>query len=178
MWIGTWLACAEDGVLIALDGRGSIGPWSAARVYRGARPWPEPGTGGSASELRASSAAASFNSTFGAGDVDGWLKQWAEDAVFVSVIGPFEGPEVGDFFRNQARRYFPPKMTAERDHGAAADGALVMEGVLRGRCREGGSAFAFPYIMRIVLREGRLRHVYEAFASLSDGCGPFWTTPR
>lgn len=175
---GTWLASGLDGgrVLVVLDMAGDGAFWSAARVYRGARPWA--GEVPSDKALTAEQAAGGFNRTFGAGDVEGWARFWAPDAVFVSVIGPFTGPEVPDFFRRQAERYIPPRMSPERDHGPDAAGALVMEGTLSGRCRDGGSPFAFPFLMRLAWRGERLSHVYEAFASLDDGCGPFWATPR
>lgn len=183
---GTWLVqgLGEGAVfgaretLVVLDLSPGPGFWSAARVYRGARPWPEEWAASTETARTAAEAADVFDRTFGAGDVAGWLARWAPDAVFTSVVGPFAGPEVGDFFRHQAERYEPPHIDATRDHGRGADGALAFEGTLRGRCREGGTPFAFPFIMRIVWRAGKVASVYEAFSSLDDGCGPFWTSPR
>lgn len=128
--------------------------------------------------MTASAVAADFNATFTAGRVEEWLSRWTPDAEFVSVIGPFVGPEVGTFFRKQAERYIPPTFTVTRDHGASPDGELVVEGVLDGRCRASGSPFAFPFIMTMRWRGELLSRVYEGFTAANDGCGPFWTSPR
>ncbi|MDE2292035.1 MAG: nuclear transport factor 2 family protein, partial [Elusimicrobia bacterium] len=149
------------------------------RVYRGARPWPEPSSERFDPPSWSSQTASAFDRTFGRGDLEGWLSQWAPDGLFISAVGPFSGlKEVREFFSHQDRRYSAKGIAVSRDHGAAPDGALVVEGTLSGRCRDGGAAFSFPFIMDIGRRGGSLRFVYEAFAGLDDGCGPFWTLPR
>ncbi|MBI2362912.1 MAG: nuclear transport factor 2 family protein [Elusimicrobia bacterium] len=173
---GTWLAAGS--VLVALDLDGGAAFWSAARVYRGARPWPPEDPSPAEPPRTARQAAETFNGTFGAGRVEDWTAQWAPDAEFVSVVGPFLGADVGVFFRNQAERYVGPHIEVLRDHGASPEGLLVMEGVLSGRCRRGGAGFEFPFLMSLRWRGGRLSRVYEAFSLLDDGCGMFWTAPR
>ncbi|MDE2292033.1 MAG: nuclear transport factor 2 family protein [Elusimicrobia bacterium] len=171
---GTW---AGPEALVAVDLAGAGGFFAAARVYRAARPWPAdaPDQGPA---WTAAQAAAAFNGTFARGDVPAWAAQWAPDARFISVVGPYEGKGVAMFFRKQAERYADPRMTPSRDEGPAPDGSLVMEGTISGRCRSTGSAFAFPYLMLMRRKSGRLSFVYEAFATYDDGCGPYWAVPH
>jgi hypothetical protein len=147
-------------------------------VYRGARPWPGPG--GPEGEPGWDSAAfvTVFNDVFGRGRADELAAHWAPDAVFVSGIGPFEGAEVAEFFRNQARRYESPRFDAVRHHGRSSDGAWVLEGALTGRCRATGAGFRMPFLMHLRFDGRRIGRLYEAFSELRDGCGPFWALPR
>lgn len=165
-------------LLAAFDGP-STGPWSAARVYRGARPWPEPVAAAPPGDTRgAAEADRAFNETMGVGDPKAWAARWAPDAEFVSVVGPYQGPEVGVFFARQSERYARVRTETERDHGPRSDGSRVFEGTLRGACRAAGTEFALPFVMAVRASSGTLLFVYEAFSSLADGCGPFWTAPR
>lgn len=165
-------------LLVVLDGP-STGPWTAARVYRGARPWPEPLSGGPPADTREGpDADRAFNETMGSGDPGAWAARWSPDGEFVSVVGPFKGPDVKVFFERQTERYAKVETFTSRQHARRSDGSLVFEGNLRGRCRAAGAAFDFPYVMAVRARAGVIEYVYEAFTSLGDGCGPFWTMPR
>lgn len=177
-WLMTGLRGGGGWVHVAFDLSGGAGFWSAARVYRGARPWPGPG--GPAGEPGWDSAAfvAVFNDVFGRGRADELASHWAPDAVFVSGIGPFQGAEVGEFFRSQARRYEAPRFDAVRHHGLSPDGAWTLEGALTGRCRATGEGFRMPFLMHLRFDGRRIARLYEAFSELRDGCGPFWAAPR
>lgn len=165
-------------LLVALDGP-STGPWTAARVYRAARPWPEALTGVPPADTRGGAEAdKAFNETMGAGDPAAWAARWAADGEFVSVVGPFKGPDVKTFFERQTERYAKVATFTTREHDRRPDGSLVFEGNLRGRCRTAPSTFDFPYIMAVRASSGVIAYVYEAFTTLGDGCGPFWTMPR
>lgn len=165
-------------LMAALDGP-STGPWTAARVYRGARPWPEPLAGVPPADTRGGAEAdKAFNETMGAGDPAAWAARWTPDGEFVSVVGPFKGPDVKTFFERQTERYAKVQSLTTREHDRRADGSLVFEGNLRGRCRTAPNSFDFPYIMAVRASSGVISYVYEAFTSLGDGCGPFWTMPR
>lgn len=165
-------------LLVALDGPSS-GPWTAARVYRGARPWPEPIASVPPADTRGGAEAdKAFNETMGAGDPAAWAARWTPDGEFVSVVGPFKGPDVKVFFERQTERYSKVGSFTKLEHDRRSDGSLVFEGNLRGRCRIAGKAFDFPYIMAVRANAGTIAYVYEAFTTLGDGCGPFWTMPR
>lgn len=185
---GTWLlggiGSADDGGPagqwrhLVLDLSGGAGVFSAGRVYVGARPWP-----GESAVLRDSSrsgeeVARIFNALFGSGRVDAFLEWWAPDGEFVSAIGPFVGPEISGFFRQQALRYESPNMVEVIDHGPSPDRSTVFEGALTGRCRSNGNRFKIPFLMRMGWSGTRIGRIYEAFSTIDEGCGRFWTTPR
>lgn len=160
--------------LFAADGEP---PWASLRVYRAARPWPAPPE---PAEPQQESAlwgmAEAFNARFGKGDVKGWMRFWRPDALFVSVVGPFQGPEVRVFFEKQAERYLEPRMEIHR--ALMEPGQALTEGVISGRCRGTGASFELPFIMVTRQRGGKAAFVYEGFTVDSDGCGTFWTLPR
>jgi len=163
-------------LLVALDGPS---PWTAVRVYRAARPWPEPVVGILPADTRgAAEADLAFNETMGAGDPAAWAAKWAPDGEFVSVVGPYKGADVRTFFERQTERYAAVRTSTARQHDRRADGSLVFEGNIRGRCRKESRPFDFPFVMAVRASSGTIAFVYEAFTTLSDGCGPFWTTPH
>lgn len=179
---GTWLLTGLEGglgsphVALRLSGREAF--WEGGAVYVGSRPWPEERPASAPSENTSRAVVDTFNESFGAGRVDEMLAHWAPDAEFVSGIGPFVGPKVGDFFRNQAKRYAGPRLVDVTHHGRGADGAWVMEGALTGICRSNGREFRLPFLMHLRFRGPLIGTLYEAFSRLGDGCGPFWTMPR
>ncbi|HVE13471.1 MAG TPA: nuclear transport factor 2 family protein [Elusimicrobiota bacterium] len=158
----------------------SSGMWTSLRLYQGARPWPEtPADGGAGPDATAlAKGVEAFNLSFSTGNVAGWLSFWRPDATFVSIIGPFVGPEVRTFFQNQIERYEAPKFTVDRDLTSPGTGGTLIEGAIRARCRSNGNPFALPFVMLIRYKDHKTCYVYEAFTVHDDGCGPFWTFPR
>lgn len=179
---GTWLLTGLEGRLgsphVALRLSGRMAFWEGGVVYVGSRPWPEERRPAGPSENTSEAVVETFNEAFGAGRVDEMLAHWAPDAEFVSGIGPFVGPEVAHFFRNQAKRYAAPRLADVIHHGRSPDGAWVIEGDLTGSCRINGVVFRLPFLMHLRFEGARIASLYEAFTRLADGCGPFWTMPR
>ncbi|MBI5597302.1 MAG: nuclear transport factor 2 family protein [Elusimicrobia bacterium] len=179
---GTWMltgvgrSISWRHLVVDLSGRGSA--FEAARVYRGARAWGAEDAKAAGAPRPMADIVSAFNGLFGAGDTEAFIARWAPDAVFVSAIGPFEGPEVAGFFRMQALRYEAPHFTGLREHGPDSGHGLVFEGFLEASCLSGGTPFRLPFLMRLRWYCDRIGTVYEAFASLDDGCGMFWTAPR
>lgn len=178
----TWLLTGLEGrrgwfhVALRLSGRAAF--WEGGTVYVGARPWPEERPGPAPAGPSGDDFVQTFNDVFGAGRVEELAARWASDAEFVSAIGPFVGPEVGVFFRNQAKRYASPRFADVTQHGRAPDGSWVLEGSLTGSCRANGREFRIPFLMHLRFRGPLIGNLYEAFSTLADGCGPFWTMPR
>lgn len=148
--------------------------WSHPRLYYAAAPWPAVPSPQGLDRDGWKEGLEGFNVRFSTGDVPGWLAHWHPEATFYSGIGPLRGEGLRDFFRNQAKRYIGQHLLVERDHGLPA-GPIVFEGKIQGRCRKDGSPFQLRVLMDIRMREGRIQHLQEAFISLNDGCGPFWT---
>ena len=179
---GTWmLTGAGRGItwrhlVLELSARGK--GFKAGRVYRGARPWEGEDSRTADVPRPLGEFIAAFNGLFGRGNTDALIAKWAPDAAFVSGIGPFEGKEIPGFFRRQALRYDSPRFVEVREHEPAPGGATVFEGVLEARCRAGGAAFRFPFLMRLRWYGDRIGTLYEAFSTFNDGCGMFWTAPH
>lgn len=178
----TWLLTGLEGrrgwahVALRLSGRAAF--WEGGAVYVGARPWPGERPGPAQASPTGDDFVRTFNDVFGAGRVDELTARWSPDAEFVSAIGPFVGPEVGDFFRNQAKRYASPRFADVTQHGQGPDGSWVLEGALTGSCRANGREFRLPFLMHLRFKGPLIGNLYEAFSKLGDGCGPFWTAPR
>lgn len=179
---GTWMltgigrAITWRHLVVDLSGRGAA--FQGGRVYRGGRPWGTEDGRSSDAPRPLGEFLSAFNDLFGGGDTDGLVSKWAPDATFVSGIGPFEGAEVAGFFKEQALRYDAPRFVSVREHEREPGGAQVFEGVLAARCRADGTPFRLPFLMRLRWYGSRIGTLYEAFSSLNDGCGMFWTVPR
>lgn len=179
---GTWMLTGSGRsitwrhLVVDFSGRGAM--FQAGRVYRGARPWGAEDAKQADPPRPVEDIVAAFNGLFGKGDTRGFVARWAPDAVFVSAIGPFAGPEVADFFAEQALRYDSPRFESVRAHEEGAGRAVVFEGFLAARCRSSGEAFRLPFLMRLRWYGDRIGTVYESFSSLNDGCGMFWTAPH
>lgn len=155
--------------ILALEGPA---PWAAITVYTAARDWPAPAAGPVGTAAGSDMLADAFNDEFSNGDVDGFLSHWRPDALFVSFVFPTGGSGLRFFFQHQARRYVKPRLIVERRWEAAGDEHLL-QGHIRGRCRESGRGFDLPLLLLVRLQERRVRLAYEAFSVEGDGCGPF-----
>lgn len=158
----------------------SAAGWTEARLYAAARPWPEgalpgepePGAAGLETVL------AGFNTRFQRGDLEGWALVWHSSASWVSALGPFEGPEVRTFFERQSKRYDGQRLSVERVHSGLPGGGLLVEGSIRGRCRESEQPFVLEVLLLVRFERGLVRYAYEGLRLRDDGCGPFWSAPR